>query len=76
MNNSALFDVFEVSGSATEADFMSTQIRTPKVVFTPGSFLREARKSTSFEREQGVMEATETPVNPPTEEDNEGPDII
>ena len=55
---------------------MSTQIRTPKVVFTPGSFLREARKSTSFEREQVVMEATETPVNPPTEGDNEGPDII
>lgn len=64
------------SGSATEADFMSTQIRTPKVVFTPGSFLREARKSTSFEREQGVMTAIEEPANPPTEEDNEGPDII
>ena len=64
------------SGSATEADFMSSQIRTPKVVFTPGSFLREARKAASFEREQGMMEATETPVNPPTEGDNEGPDII
>ena len=58
------------SGSATEADFMSTQIRTPKVVFTPGSYLREARKTASFERVQTTQPVADSSTTP-SEEDSE-----
>lgn len=38
------------SGSKTVKDFTTSQIRTPKIVFTPGSRLRETRQLTTFER--------------------------
>lgn len=37
-------------GAATEEDFDPTMIKTPKVVFSPGSALRKARKDTDFEK--------------------------
>lgn len=39
------------SGSTTEKDFATTQIRTPKIIFSPGSKLRETRTLTTFERQ-------------------------
>ena len=38
------------SGSVTADKFTTTQIRTPKIVFTPGGKLRETRQLTTFER--------------------------
>lgn len=38
------------SGSVTEKDFQNSQIRTPKVVFTPGKRLQTARHQTRFEK--------------------------
>lgn len=38
------------SGSATEKDFQSTQIRKPKVVFVPGKRLQTTRLQTRFEK--------------------------
>lgn len=37
-------------GSVTLDDFAPSLIKQPRVVFTPGSMLREARKLTTFER--------------------------
>ena len=39
------------TGAKTEKDFATSQIKTPKIVFTPGSKLRETRVLTTFERE-------------------------
>ena len=58
------------SGSATEADFMSTQIRTPMVVFTPGRYLREAGTPASFERVQTTQPVADSSTTP-SEEDSE-----
>jgi len=38
------------SGSVTEDEFASTQIRTPKIIFSPGSKLRATRSATTFEK--------------------------
>lgn len=38
------------TGSATEADFDASRIKTPKIVFSPGSKLRDTRKLTTFEK--------------------------
>lgn len=39
------------TGSLTEKDFSTSQIKQPKIVFTPGSKLRETRQLTAFEKE-------------------------
>lgn len=38
------------TGSLTEKDFSTAQIKKPKIVFTPGSRLQDTRKLTTFER--------------------------
>lgn len=40
------------SGAVTAKDFSTMQIRQPKIVFSPGSKLRETRQLTAFEREE------------------------
>lgn len=39
------------SGSLTAKDFSTALIKQPKIVFTPGSKLRETRQLTAFEKE-------------------------
>lgn len=39
------------SGSAVAKDFNASQIKQPKIVFSPGSKLRETRQLTAFEKE-------------------------
>lgn len=38
------------SGATNEGEFTSTQIRTPKIIFSPGSKLRATRSATTFEK--------------------------
>lgn len=38
------------TGSATPEEFSADQIKTPRIVFSPGSKLRGSRKNTKFER--------------------------
>ena len=39
------------TGSLTEKDFSTSLIKPPKIVFSPGSTLRETRQLTAFEKE-------------------------
>ncbi|MDR1879414.1 MAG: DNA-binding protein [Tannerellaceae bacterium] len=39
------------SGAVDEKDFSTAQIRTPRIVFTPGKRLQTARSLTTFEKE-------------------------
>ena len=41
------------TGSLTEKDFNTSLIKQPKIVFSPGSKLRETRQLTAFEKEAG-----------------------
>ncbi len=43
------------TGSTTEEDFSTSQIKTPKIVFTPGSKLRVTRKLTTFEKDKPLV---------------------
>lgn len=43
------------TGSVTEEDFLTSQIKTPKIVFTPGSKLRTTRKLTTFEKDNPTV---------------------
>lgn len=47
------------SGSKKEETFNVSQIRTPKIVFTPGSKLRDTRSLTTFERVSSSKEPIE-----------------
>lgn len=38
------------TGSVDEEGFETSMIKTPRIVFTPGSALRKARKDTNFEK--------------------------
>lgn len=40
------------TGSETEDDFLTSQIKQPKIIFTPGATLRNAKKATDFKREE------------------------
>lgn len=55
------------TGAATTEDFDPSQIKTPKIVFSPGEALRKARKDTRFEK--GVVITT-------TEDKNDRPDEV
>lgn len=44
------------TGSLTEKDFNTSLIKQPKIVFSPGSKLRETRQLTSFEKEAAEKE--------------------
>lgn len=46
------------NGSLTAKDFSTALIKQPKIVFTPGSKLRETRQLTAFEREAEKDAAT------------------
>lgn len=39
------------TGAVDEKEFAASQIKTPKIVFTPGSVLRVTRKLTKFEKD-------------------------
>ena len=56
------------TGSLTEDDFHVSQIKTPRIVFTPGAKLRTTRELTTFEKEQSDVADTETPDD--TEEED------
>jgi len=38
------------TGAVSESEFLNGQIRTPKIIFSPGSKLRATRANTTFER--------------------------
>ena len=40
------------TGADTEEDFLSSQIKKPKIIFTPGATLRKAKISAEFQREE------------------------
>ncbi|WP_455639161.1 HU family DNA-binding protein [Parabacteroides sp.] len=40
------------TGSVTEEEFSTSMIKTPRIIFSPGSALRKARKDTSFEKKE------------------------
>lgn len=54
------------TGSVVAKDFATSQIKNPKIMFTPGSKLRETRHLTTFEQE----------VVKQAEGENDRPDII
>lgn len=54
------------TGSITEKEFNASQIKTPKIVFTPGSKLKDTRKLTTFEK------ACELPETGGSEEEEGG----
>ena len=54
------------TGSITEKEFNASQIKTPKIVFTPGSKLKDTRKLTTFEK------ASELPETGGSEEEEGG----
>jgi predicted histone-like DNA-binding protein len=39
------------TGSETEEEFNSSQIKTPKIIFTPGATLRNAKSQASYQKE-------------------------
>lgn len=47
------------TGAATDEDFTLTQIKEPRVIFSPGLELREGKKSVAFERKTVVEPSTE-----------------
>lgn len=58
------------TGSVTEKDFQTGQIKTPKIVFTPGSKLRLTRQRTRFEKESSTTDGTDEGTD-----DDDRPDI-
>ena len=44
------------SGSITKEDFKMSQVRKPKIIFTPGKKLQQARENSTFEQLQAVAE--------------------
>lgn len=49
------------TGAVTAKDFSTAQIKQPKIVFTPGSKLRETRQLTAFEKEAEKTAGQENP---------------
>lgn len=64
---------FGSPGTLTEAEFEPSQIRTPRVIFSPGAVLRAARKAATFEKGTLVIQpgGEQQPENP-----DENPDIL
>lgn len=46
---------FGSSGSETEEEFHTSQIRKPKVTFTPGKLLQQTRTQISYQRDHPVV---------------------
>ncbi|WP_158576686.1 DNA-binding protein [Parabacteroides sp. AM08-6] len=59
------------SGAATEDEFETSQIKIPRIIFSPGSILRAARKTAKFEKGNLIIPSGE--VSKP---DEENPDIL
>lgn len=53
------------TGAADEKDFLTTQIKTPRIVFTPGSKLRTTRTLTKFEKDIPNTVEVEVPCDKP-----------
>ncbi len=51
------------TGAENEEDFLTSQIRQPKVIFSPGATLRKAKKEAGFQREEPRI-TTETCTRP------------
>ena len=60
------------TGSATDEEFDSEMIKTPRIVFSPGSLLRKARENTQFERFAFVVSNSETNDSGGGEEERPG----
>lgn len=61
------------TGSLTEKGFQTSQIKTPRIVFTPGAKLRITREQTTFEKIASTAEENE-PVGGGSEEED-GPQV-
>lgn len=46
-------------GADTEEEFDSSMLRSPKIVFTPGAYLQESKKTTEFSKLPGEKSSTE-----------------
>ena len=57
---------------ATDEEFDSEMIKTPRIVFSPGSLLRKARENTQFERFAFVVSNSETNDSGGGEEERPG----
>ena len=57
-------------GALTEEAFKASLIRQPRVIFSPGSALRKARKNTVFEK------SASAPVDTGSGDDDNGDDVI
>lgn len=61
------------TGSLTEEAFKTSQIKQPRIIFSPGSTLRKAKKNTSFEKFPTT--GADTPPATGGDDDN-GNDVI
>lgn len=55
------------TGSANEEDFTTKQIKLPRIIFSPGSLLRTARKEATFEKGTVVTVSEGSKVEKPDE---------
>ena len=65
------------SGAATAETYsVATNMRQPRVIYTPGKRLRGTQSNATFSRVIMTQTTVEEPSTPTTPDDNEGPDII
>lgn len=55
------------TGATTEEEFSTNQIKLPRIIFSPGSQLRQARKTTTFEKGSVITVSEEGKVDKPEE---------
>ena len=60
------------TGSVDVKSFTASQIKKPKIVFTPGSRLQETRKLTTFERIGSPSEGSDDDDRPVVEDERPG----
>lgn len=53
------------SGTVNEEDFKTSQIRNPKIIFSPGGKLRTTRQLTTFEKDTPVVVEVDVPCDKP-----------
>lgn len=53
------------TGAVDEKDFSNTQIKLPRIVFTPGSKLRTTRQVTTFEKDVPQVVEVQVPCDKP-----------
>lgn len=55
------------TGAVTEEDFSTNKIKLPRIIFSPGSLLRTARKEATFEKGTVITVSEENKVEKPDE---------